>query len=179
MIKDLVKLADYLDQTQQQELANQVDLLISKVAASPFRFTNQPERAPYPYEAQRPGDISGEWNIMEDLDSEDLPTEELAPTHMLQQHKASKEVIDAIQKTLNKWDQHLLHIRWHHPGITDEHMVGEQESDPYWAVIAAPNDPAELPSKNHWAFWEVSPEDEMFGISEPIEGKETRIYGEW
>lgn len=176
MLKDLIKLADYLDQKHKREMANQVDQLISRFAANPP--WNDPESAPMSFK-EAPGETTGEWTT----DEEDMYTEELDPTEMVGQHKPTQEILNAIRKTLGKWDQHLLHVRWHIPGVSRDHMesqLGEDSEAPaYWAVTAAPNDPTEVPHKNHWAFWEVAPGEFGYELGEALPGQETRLYGEW
>ncbi len=170
MLKDLVKLADYLDSTQQKALADQVDQYISK-------FAGDPTIAPYVRRSDL-GDTTGEWMMMDEM----MNTEEIPPEDMIAQHKPTPEIIEAVQKFLSRQDQKLHSIKWHQPGVGPGTEKRELAGDlPYWSVLARPMKAEEVPTNNHWAFWEVHPGDPEWdsGYSVMIPGKGTKIYGEW
>lgn len=172
MLKDLIKLADFLDQRQQKEFANQIDEWIQKLATSPYRYTSHPEKAPYRFETQQSGDITGEWNradLTHDLEEDieyDLKTEEVP--------KPTSDLKMAIQQFLDRSNQYLKSIAWQSVNRDSELHQGQ----PYWSVTAVPGEPTQVPDKFHWAFWEVTPDDSEFDQGISISGQQTRIYGE-
>lgn len=181
MLKDLVKLADYLDDHNKTKLADEVDQLIQKFAGDktdPLPFLNNridPISAPKTRRRDL-GDITGEF----DRPEEGTMTEIMDPAEMIGQHKPTRGMLEAINQTLSRFDQGLDSIEWHIPGYGPGASAHEADGDPpYWFVISKPLDPAEMPYNSAWAFWEVSPDDENWEAGVDIPGKSTRMYGEW
>ena len=186
MIKDLIKLADFLDQHQKKQMADAVDQMVENLVKDPFQ--PEPEKDPIDAPFRRSdysppknqGDISGEWDSLDYLEPDDLDTQIMEPGEMAKQHKPSKGLVNAIHTMLGKWAQHPISIKWHLPGTEPGVNSHEEEGEPpYWIVIARSDDPTDVPDDNYWAMWEVTPGDEHWEIGIPIEGKQTRLYGEW
>lgn len=179
MLKDLIKLADFLDQNQKKQMADAVDQMVENLVRDPnqdkrFDPTSAPKRH------RLDVDTSSEWDSSDYLEPDDLPTEIMEPSEMVQQHKASKELVGAMHKILNQWQQHPISIKWHVPGTEPGINTNEQEGEqPYWIVVARSDDPTDVPDDNYWAMWEVNPGDPNWESATPIEGKQTRLYGEW
>lgn len=188
MIKDLIKLADFLDQHQKKQMADAVDQMVESLVKddAPLRSNPKsiaPTEAPNPFyvKPKNQGDISGEWNTLDYLEPEDLDTQIMDPAEMVGQHKPSKGIINAVQQILSKWKQHPISIKWHVPGTGPGIFPQEEEegTPPYWIVIARSDDPTDVPDDNYWSMWEVTPNDDAWEAGVPIEGKQTRLYGEW
>lgn len=179
MIKELIKLADFLDQHQKKQMADAVDQMVQNLVRDPnedkkFDPTSAPRRTRFDE------DTSGEWDWADVMEPEDLPTEIMEPSKMVQQHKASKGIVKAIHSILGRWQQHPVSVKWHVPGTGPGINSHEEEGDkPYWMVIARSDDPTDVPDDKYWAMWEVTPEDEHWEAGVPIEGKQTKLYGEW
>lgn len=181
MLDSLVKLANYLDEKQKRKQANKVDFIIHKLSQQDNL------EAPKPWQLNQ-GDITGEWDITEEMEQDDLPTEEMSFDEVSSQHKPSVEITKAIQTTTGKFNQIPVSIDWHIPGDgkSIESVVSEQpletpESDQsYWVVSTRSSDPTDTPDAiGKWAFWEVDSQDPFWMYGEPIEGSNKRLYGEW
>lgn len=180
MIKDLIKLADFLDQHQKKQMADAVDQMVENLVKDPppAPLPKNPMNAPRRTSFE--GDISGEWDAADVFDFEDLPTEVMEPAEMAKQHKPSRGIVKAIHQLLSRWAQHPISIEWHIPGTEPGVNAGEQEGEPpYWMVIARSDDPTDVPDDNYWSMWEVNPGDENWEAGIPIDGSQTKLYGEW
>ena len=96
---------------------------------------------------------------------------------------APKPIIDAIRTHLKKYNSELLYL-WEKEE-SEYSLDGIQMWTAIVAVYPDKNSDDEYiremtsPQFNEWDLWEVSPDDYGSNSSTEIEGKETRIYGEW
>lgn len=157
MIRDLIKLADYLDKKNKSVYANEIDSMLEKLA-------NDPDAKPFWENDQ---DMAGEFEMPEDRVGTEIMTPERL--HAPRIISAPPEIVDAVKKYLADVNQELISIV-PEPG---EGQPGEPGwYPPSWSVRAKDLERPGIPPAS-WIFWE----DPEAGI--PIEGKDTFLYGEW
>ncbi len=155
MIRDLIKLADFLDQKNKTAYANHIDKMLEKLA-------EDPETKPFWED-----DMAGEFEMPQDrVGTEIMSPERINAPRIIE---APPEIVDAVHKYLADVNQELISIV-PEPGQGVEGEPGWYP--PSWSVRARELERPGVPPAS-WIFWE----DPKAGI--PIEGKDTFLYGEW